>query len=281
MEEHSDIPVYNITVPITKSELTLRVTGDYHYGLDRITTMEMVRVLKKEQDKHRGNQFIIYTGDLIENNLNTSIGHGYDIAIRDPAVQKDGMRDALVTIQKHLYTPQKFKSVRLTSNEMTGVLSAGIIGNHEYRTRNVSGQWLQEDMYGPAKILDMRINGLIILTIVNKRLRMSKTYRIFASHRPNKSNATSLEVIYRNCKKKRADIPADIYVYGHFHKRLVLTDGCYDNDGKFKKVLYMINPSPLFNVEYADYAGFSPVSAGWFTECFLPLDPDQYAYSHV
>lgn len=281
MEEHSGIPVYRITVPITKSELTLRVTGDYHYGLSGISMTDMIRALKRDQDKHRGNQFTLFTGDLVENNLNTSIGHGYDIAVRDPADQKNQMRDGLVSIQKHLYTPHKFKRVKLTGNELTGVLSAGVIGNHEYRTRNVSGQWLQEEFYGPAKILDLKINALIVLTVVNRRLSMSKTYRIFVSHRPNKSNATATEVIYRNCKKKRADIPADVYVYGHFHRRLVLSDGCYDENGKFKKVLYVINPSPIFNVEYADYAGFSPLAAGWFVNCFLPLDPDKYAYSYV
>lgn len=280
MERQMSIPVYKITVPITKTELTLRVSGDYHYGIDGVELSEMLRVLKREQDQHRGNQFIIYTGDLIENNLNSSIGHGYDLKVKDPAQQKDDMRDALIDLQKHLYGANQFKRLR-TSGTHKGVISVGTVGNHEYRTRQSAGQWIQQDMYGPSKILDLCMNGIIELTIVNKRLKLERTYRIYVAHRPNKSNATAVEVILRNCKKKKGDIPVDIYTYGHFHRRLVHPDAVYTQDGQFKKVLYVVNPSPISYVEYANWSGFAPLSAGWYVNVYLPLDPNGYPYGKV
>ena len=274
----NSIKIFNITVPITRSELTLRVSGDYHYGLRGVNLNEMVRVLKREQDQHRGNQFVIYPGDLVENNLTTSVGHGYDIEIRDPDKQVEDVKDALIELQKHLYGSDFRKRKK---DNVTGCLSAGVIGNHEYRSRNAAGIWLQKQMYGPSKVLDMKVQGLINLTIENKKLKMKKTYRIYVNHRPNNSNATAVERILLQCKRKKADIPADIYVYGHFHRRLIHPDGAYDQDGKFKKVLYVINPSPIMYVEYADWAGFSPLSSAWYTNIRLPIDRDQYAYGKV
>lgn len=273
----NSINIYNITVPITKSALTLRVCGDFHYGLRGVSKDELIRVLEREQDQHRGNQFIVYPGDIVENNLNNSVGHGYDIEIRDPAEQVKDMRNVLIRLQKHLYGRSQFG--KLHTNDP--VLSAGVVGNHEYRSRNSAGIWLQEQMYGPAKILDMRIQGLINLKIVNRKLHMEKTYRIYVSHRPNNSNATSIELILRSAKKKKADVQADVYVFGHYHRRLIHPDGAYDADGKFKKVLYVVNPAPIVYAEYADWAGFSPLSSAWYVNVYLPLDPQMYAWGKV
>lgn len=271
------IKVYNITVPITKSALCLRGVGDWHYGIRGVDLKEGERVLMREQDQHRDNQFTIYTGDMSENNLNGSVGHGYDIQIRDPSQQVKEVADSLKRLQLHLYGKSAFDRL----DGRGPVLSAGVVGNHEYRSRNSAGVWLQEQMYGPAKILDMRIQGLINLTIVNKKLRMQKTYRIYVSHRPNNSNATSIELILRAAKKKKADVQADIYMFGHYHRRLIHPDGVYDQNGKFKKVLYVVNPSPVRYAEYADWAGFSPLSSAWYVNVYLPLDPNQYAYGKV
>lgn len=274
-----NIPVYKVTVPITKTELVLSVRGDYHYGVNGVDLPEMERELQREQDQHRGNQFVIYTGDLIENNLTSSVGHGYDIKIRDPHQQKLEMKDALVRLQRHLHG-SGFKQVR-TDGDHRGVLAAGVIGNHEYRSRNASGQWLQEDMYGPAKILDLRMDGILELTVTNIKLKISKLYRIFVSHRPNKGNATSVESIIRAANKRKADIPADVYVYGHFHRRVIHPEGMYNEQGEFRKVLYVVNPSPIAYMEYADWSGFSPLATGWYVNCYLPLEANHYPYGKV
>ena len=71
----STIPVYRITVPITKDELTLSISGDWHYGVRNVSKSEILRVAHKESDQHRGNIFRILTGDMMENALKSSEGH--------------------------------------------------------------------------------------------------------------------------------------------------------------------------------------------------------------
>lgn len=274
----ANIKVYNVTVPITRSALTLRICGDFHYGIAGVEKDNIERVLKNEQDQHRGNQFIIYTGDIVENNLNSSVGHGYDIAIRDPADQVKEMKSTLISLQQHLYGRNEFKKIQASGSN---VLSAGVIGNHEYRSRMTAGIWLQEQMYNPSKIMDMKIQGLLNLKIVNRKLKLEKTYKIFISHRPSNSNAASSEYVMRAAKKKKGDVSADIYVYGHYHRRLIIPDGMYNENGRFKKILYVVNPSPIAYVEYADWAGFSPLDSAYYVNVFLPLDSQMYPWGKI
>jgi len=275
------IPKYKISVPITSDELTLSVRGDFHYGIEGISGDEMYRVLCREQDQHRDNQFTIYTGDLIENNLNNSVGHGYDIAIRDPAKQKNDMIKLLTRVNQNLYGKDFDNKFKKVGGYYTNVLSAGVPGNHEYRTRKTSGQWLHQELYNPSKILDLGMNAIIELKIFNKKIKESRTVSIFVSHRPVNSSGNTIESILRGCKKKKGDILADIYTYGHYHRRLILPDGAYDRNGKFKKILYVINPSPMEYAEYADWSGYSPLSANWYVNVRIPLDPSLHAYGKI
>lgn len=270
----SSLPVYKIIVPITKHELTLNVMGDWHYGLRHVSREEIIRDAKKENEQHRGNLFRIYTGDMIENALKTSVGHNYDISIPDPQDQKDGMKGILEEISLDLYGKTPFK--KLKEDDEEGQKQAGCTGNHEYRSRKQSGIWIDRDIYKAGKILSVGIQGILELTIINKKLKLSKVYRIYFSHRPSLSNATALSSIVRAMHKKRADVPGcDVYIFGHFHKRILLPDGHYDSKtGKFKKVLYVVNPSPAHDIEYADVANFSPLVTGYHVNCYLPLDPD-------
>ena len=274
-----DIPVHKITVPITGSELILHVRGDFHYGVENLSIPEGLRVLKREQDQHRGNIFTIETGDWIENSLNGSVGHGYDVAVRDPDKQIKGVVDFMTEVNKNLYGRNWNTVNPKLRNE--GTLSAGTIGNHEYRTRKEAGLWTQEDMYKETKTLNLGIQGLLELTIVNKKLKLSRTYMIYVNHRPTTGAATTVESIIKACKRKRADIPADVYVYGHVHRRVIQPDVVYDVKGKMKKVLYITNPSPIQYMEYADWNGFSPTGSAWYVNCRLPLDPNAFAWGKV
>lgn len=278
----SSVPVFQITVPITKPELTLNIGGDWHYGVRNVLRDELIRTANKESDQHRGNIFRILTGDLIENALKTSVGHNYDIAIPDPQDQKDEMKEILREIMEYQYGSTAYKRLHI-GRSLKGVQAAGCCGNHEYRTRKQTGQWIDRDMYSSGKILSMGMQGILELIIVNKKLKMSKTYRVFVSHRPSSSNASSLAGIARAMLKKRADIPGcDLYVFGHFHKRFIMPDGHYDSKtGTFKKVLYVINPSPMYDVEYADVAGYSPLVTGYHVNIFLPIAETKFPYGIV
>jgi len=282
MAENS-VPVFQITIPITKSELTLNVGGDWHYGVRHVAKDELIRTAHKESDQHRDNIFRVLTGDLIENALKTSVGHNYDISIPDPQDQKEEMKEILRELMEYQYGKTIFNKLKLTDKKLTGIRAAGVCGNHEYRSRKQSGQWIDRDMYSAGKILSMGMQGILELTLINKRTKLQKIYRIFVSHKPSGSNTSSMAGLLRAMLKKRADIPGcDVYIFGHFHKRLITPDGHYDSStGTFKKVLYVVNPSPMYDVEYADVAGYSPLVTGYHVNIFLPLQENKFPYGIV
>lgn len=254
------------------SEAILNVCGDFHYGVRGVESSEIESSLNEVTDQHKGNIFRIFTGDIIENALKTSVGHNYDIAIPDPDIQKRDMIEVLTKTTKRLYGEQTWKKASL--NKLNGIRAIGVDGNHEYRSRKLTGQWLARDIYEPAKILYGGMSAIIELTIENKKLRMQKKYNIFVAHRPSKTSATSLESILRAFKRKQSTLPGiDIIIFGHYHKRYIQADGYFDSkEERFKKVLYIINPSPMIDAEYAEEAGYPPLVIGHHISCFLPLD---------
>lgn len=282
MTESSSIPVYKIPVSITGSELVLSVGGDYHYGVRNVSADEILRKADLESKKHNSNIFRIFTGDLIENALKSSIGHNYDIEIPDPQEQKDKMIELLTQIMSNQYGEAEYKKLKIgekyKSFDLSNCRAAGVCGNHEYRSRKLSGQWIDREMYGAAKILSMGMQGILELNVINKKLKLNKTYRIYVAHRPSSSSSTSTDSIMRSIRKKRSDVPGcDLYVFGHFHKKMIVPDGQYDADsGEYRKILYVVNPSPMYDAEYADVANFSPLVIGHSVEVFLPIDSCPY-----
>jgi predicted phosphodiesterase len=225
MESSEKIPVIKIALPITGSEAVLDIGGDYHYGASKSVTKEnIVKALNDTADQYRGRIFRILTGDLIENQLKTSVGHNYDVLLADPAVQKQDMIDILTETNEYLYGKAIFSKLKIPKDatNLKNVLSVGVEGNHEYRTRKMAGQWISKEMHQAAKIVDMKFGGIVELTISNQKLKMEKTYRIYVSHRPSKTDATSIEAISRAFKKKQSMFPGiDIIVFGHFHRRFI------------------------------------------------------------
>lgn len=277
----SAIPIYKITVPITGTELVLSTGGEFHYGVKGIDLETIKFILKQENTKYKGNIFRLWVGDLIENALKKSIGHNYDIEVPDPEIQKTNMTAALIEISKHMYG-SNFNKIK-TTDSLDGVLQVGCIGNHEYRTRKESGQWLDKEMYNPAKILSIGLNGILELTIINKKLKLSRVYKIYLSHRPSSTSATSEDSIIRAIKKKRADVPGcDLYVFGHYHQRIIRPDGYIDSKtGLYKKALLVVAPSPMYGIEYADVAGYGTHLTGYNVHTYLPLDPIMNPYGIV
>ena len=251
-----------------------------------MTKQDVMTALNEVADKHKGNIFRVLTGDLVENALKSSVGHNYDIEIADPAIQKKDMIDVLTKTNKHLYGEQTWKKLKVNDENIktfNDVLVVGVEGNHEYRTRKASGQWLSREIHEPSKVLDMGFGGIIELTIFNKKLKMEKTYRIYVAHRPSKTDATSQEAILRAFKKKQSTFPGiDVIIFGHFHRRFISADGYFDSrEDEFKKILYLINPSPLRDMEYPDEEGYPPLRTGYYVNAFLPLDPQSQCYGIV
>jgi predicted phosphodiesterase len=275
------IPIYRIQMEVLSTEATLNIAGDFHYGMRGIETTDIVKDLTKQKK----DVFRIFTGDLVENSLKTSVGHNYDIAIPDPDDQKQGIISCLKKIMQYQLGGEKQweKYTAPDTHNPTDAVAVGVGGNHEYRTRKLTGQWLDREIYSAAKILPLGIEGLIELTLVNSKINMKKMYRLYVSHAPGKTSATSMESIMRAFKKKQSTLPGiDIIIFGHFHKRFLQSDGYFDSTSDtFKKVMYVINPSPLCTVEYALEAGYPPIETGYSTEIYLPIDPNKQPYGII
>ena len=172
MSSSTTVPIYKIRMAITGTEAVVNVCGDYHYGTGHVTKQDVMTALNEVADKHKGNIFRVLTGDLVENALKSSVGHNYDIEIADPAIQKKDMIDVLTKTNKHLYGEQTWKKLKVNDENIktfNDVLVVGVEGNHEYRTRKASGQWLSREIHEPSKVLDMGFGGIIELTIFNKK----------------------------------------------------------------------------------------------------------------
>lgn len=276
-----NIPVYKVTFPITSAEATLSVAGDFHIGMRGCKEDEIIQILTGK----RKDVFRIWTGDLVENSLKTSVGHNYDIEIPDPEEQKEGAKKVVKKVMEYqlggIKNWEKHKAPTKENHE--DAKSVGVGGNHEYRTRKLTGQWLDKEIYNHGKVLPLGMDGVLELNILNKRLKISKIYRIYISHAPGKTNATSIESILRAFRKKQSSLPGiDIIIFGHYHKRFIQSDGYFDiKTDSFKKVIYAINPSPLKRVEYATEAGYPLVGNGCSIELYLPLDPDKQPYGII
>jgi predicted phosphodiesterase len=250
------------------------ISGDWHYGVKGVSKQDIIEGLDSSvPDKERQDTFRFLTGDLIENSLKTSIGHNYDVEIPDPAVQKKDVIDILKRTTKKLYGPCWNKVCVDPSKVLTQARCLAVSGNHEYRSRKLSGQWLTEEMCKEANIVYGGMESIVELTIYNKRLQMERTFRIFIAHRPSSKDSTSIESILRAFKRKQAVMPGvDVIIFGHMHRKFAQADGYFDsNENRFKKILYLVNPSPMACSEYASDAGYPPLSTGWSQKFCLPL----------
>lgn len=276
-----NVPVYNIEFETNSDNIVLQIRGDAHIGLNCIDVNEYIDQLIESQNSENQNMFVIETGDLIENGLKSSIGHNYDIGIPDPTEQIKLALDAQEILDSNLYKNyDKMNSV--TRRKTKHAKRIGFIGNHEYRTRKEAGVWLNNQLYSGKGVIDGGVHGLIKLKIVNKKLKMSKTYRIYAAHRlTNSSAGITHETMLKNFRKKKSEINADIYVCGHYHRRFVAADYRYNDIGKKEKILYLSNPSPADTTEYGMWGLYSPTGPGYYVNAYLPLDPKQSAWATV
>lgn len=278
-----NIPVYNIRQIITHPFLTLHVRGDQHLGVAGIDVEEMVEVLKREQDQHRGHIFVVDTGDYIENSLKGSIGHNYDVSIPDPDKQLALALHTQETLDKHLYGESEYKAMKpVTRRSYKHARRVGLLGNHEYRSRRTSGIWLNKQLFAGKGVLDGGIHCIINLELVNKKLKLKRVYRVYMAHRlTSSSESISYATILKNFAKKKGDVDADIYVVGHYHKRFIQSDVKYDANGRKKRVMYVVNPSPVGQSEYAIWNLYSPVQSAYYANLYLPIDPTMQPWAKV
>lgn len=270
-----DIPVYSINFDIDHPFLVLHVRGDQHIGVRGIDINAMTEVYCREQEQHRGHMLVIDTGDIVENALKGSVGHNYDIAIPDPADQVKTALKFQDEVDAHLYGKTYKTMPAVTRVRTKHARRIGVIGNHEYRSRRTSGVWLNDTLFAGKGVLNGHIQCILKITLTNNKLKLHKEYRVWCAHRLNNSSAgVSHSTLLKNFEAKKGDIDADIYVCGHYHKRFLDSSIRYDINGKKKKILYVCNPSPVGQLEYAEWSMYRPIESAYYTNIYLPLDPN-------
>ncbi len=277
--EHSEtisqnIPVFNIEMPITKDFVILNVRGDEHIGHKSLDIADMKSKLLAEQAKYKNHMFVVNTGDMIENILKASTGSLNELAIADPAKQVDAALELYDELDRDLYGKAYDKLVPCTRTRTKQARRVGVIGNHEYRSRIFSGVWLNKQLYGIKGVIDGGIHCIINLKIINKKLKLSRVYRLYLTHRLSNATSISDTTLLNHFKDKKSMLDADVYITGHYHKDYAFSDTKYDAAGIVKKVLYVCNPSPI-NGEYAAMAMYNPIINGYFKNVRLPLNKDE------
>jgi len=270
-----DIPVYPINFELDHPFLTLHLRGDQHIGVRGIDVKAMKEVYIREQEQHKGHILVLDTGDIIENALKGSVGHNYDIAVPDPADQIKIALQLQEECDEHLYGKTVYASMmNVTRAKSKHARRVGMLGNHEYRSRRTSGVWLNDTLFAGKGVLNGHIQCILKVMLTNKKLKLKKEYRIWVAHRLNNSSAgVSQGTLLKNFDGKKADIDADIYVCGHYHKRFLDSSIRYDQNGKKKKILFACNPSPVGQIEYAEWSMYRPIESAYYTNIYLPLDP--------
>ncbi|MCP3683997.1 MAG: hypothetical protein GY861_15050 [bacterium] len=268
-----NIPVYNIEFQLTtQSFIALHVRGDQHLGLKGLDLEQLELDYKREQDTYRNHILVLDTGDWLECNNKTSVGHGQDVLISDTTIQMNMAKEFQDRVDQHLYGTKRFKSMKACSRKVTKhARRVGVIGNHEYRVRKNSGIWLNTELYSGKGVIDAGIHCILSVTLINKKLKLSKNYRIYLAHRLSNSGGVSLATLLRSFDKKKGDVDADIYVCGHYHKKLIIPGVKYTSAGKKKKIMYVCNPAAFDNTEYARWAQYSPIESNSFAQIYLPI----------
>jgi len=277
MEDVTKLPLYKLKIELASANdpLVVQLRGDKHIGCRGVDVEIGNQILLKEQSRYKDRLLVFDSGDEVENNLQNSPGHGFDLVIKDPDVQIQMATESHKLLNQDLYG-KRFDELKFSRSSYKDCRHFGVVGNHEYRSRKNAGVWINQQIYEPGKTLFVGIRALFKVEIFNKQSKLRKEYRIYLSHRPGQSDAASEIGIFRACQRQKSDVMADLYLFGHFHKRRIIPDAVYDSNGKFKKVLYVVNPSPLVNMEYSEWAGYAPLRSGWFVNVFLPLIGDPY-----
>ena len=273
--EHSEtinqsIPVINIEIPITRDYAIIQVRGDEHIGHKSLNLNEMKQTLLKAQSQYRDHLIVINTGDMIENILKTSTGSANELSIADPADQISTAIKLYDELDKDLYGSDYNNMPTYNRKNSKNARRVGVIGNHEYRSRIASGIWVNKQLYSGKGVIDGGIHCLVNLKLTNKAKKLSRTYKLYITHRLANSSSISDTTLLNHFKDKKAIIDADVYITGHYHRDFAFSDTRYDSYGKVKKILYICNPSPIVG-EYATIGMYNPIINGYYKNVKLPI----------
>lgn len=236
------VPTYNYKVTNSSDHdwFDYIVIGDFHVGHKMFLDSDARKMVAWIANRDPKNTAVFVTGDMTENILPTSKGSPFELAIPDPIDQIRTAAEILSPI-KHL-------------------IVGGCEGNHSYRSVLATGHSPDKEIFELLGIEDrfLGYSGYHRINIASTKGKKPITYTIWAEH-GSKNSAT----IEGKVKLLRSMMPAhqaaDLYVMGHIHTKLAISDRVIRINGNREevvKVMFASNGSYLFDPEYARRGGF-------------------------
>ena len=191
-----DMIIHDLPGDIDK--LMLYPISDIHVGC-RSFDKEMFRrfIQRIASDK---NAYVILCGDLMNNNLISSVGNVYEEEM-PPSEQKKWLREELKPIK----------------NKILAVVS----GNHDSRSKRVSDSDPVEDIcdYLGIEELYRPIEAFVKITFGKCRTGANKQmYGIYMNHGSGGGGFPGAAM--NKIERVSMNVSADIFVFGHYHKRM-------------------------------------------------------------
>jgi predicted phosphodiesterase len=236
--------IKNRTIVTNKTWWNLYLFGDWHLGhmsVNKVHINAAASYLGTKTEKDGG---VILLGDLIENVVQNSKGTHYELDIPSPEKQ----------IETSVSIIEKFKHILLASVE----------GNHEMRTQHRTSilpgkQIMKEVFYRDYDKYYFQIVGLLNLTFKDTKGKTNEKYKIFITHGNGNSSSTAGKLNKIHALRDRAD--ADIYVQGHIHQKLGMSDYIV-KDNILHKRIFATCSSYLVDASYGEEFGFKPTDYG-------------------
>jgi predicted phosphodiesterase len=197
--------------------------ADLHFG-DALCNLKNFRSFLNHINESNS-RYIICAGDLINNNLLSSVGSPYDDIIA-PGDQKRKIREELKKVKDRILV-------------MIG-------GNHEYRTKRNADIDITEDIADFLEVPYQEDVSILKITVGKIDYLICITHGNSGGRRPG-ANLNSIEMISLNYQ-------ADIYIVGHSHKVMAHKALTFIPDGNKVKEMEQLYCNTGGWLNYGGYA---------------------------
>lgn len=177
-------------------KLKLYSISDLHVGeknFDEKMFREFVKMLQKDK-----NAYCILAGDLMNNAIKSSVSDIYE-DVMSPHAQKRWLKKELEPIKDKVL--------------------AIVTGNHEYRSKKTNDEDIMEDIAEHLGLLDIYTPVECIIKLTFGRAgRNKQMYSIYVTH--GSGGGGTPGAMINKIERLSMSVNADIYITGHFHKKL-------------------------------------------------------------
>ena len=205
------------------------------------------------------NRYVILNGDIINNNLKSSVGSVYDDTMR-PKEQKKLAKKLLWKIRRR-------------------ILSA-VDGNHEWRSKKETDESITEDIAEYLGVPYSDDSAVLKVTFGRKRNSKRQCYTIFHRHTlgGGRKSGSSLN----QAEEEALNIACDIFIFGHVHRKISSKNEFVIPDTKNNVLrtitqLFVIAPSWQSYASYAKIKGLKRQVTGSVPIILYAREKEAYA----